>query len=563
VLELKRFRQVPLFAELSDDDLARVCGEAREVRLRPGEVLFREGETGDRAFVVTGGQLEIRKRVNEREVLLAVRGEGEVIGEMALLHQEPRSASVRARTTTDLVSIPKSALDDLLHTSPAAANAVFHTLLRRVRETNERLRHQERMVQLGTLTAGVAHELNNPAAAVQRAAEQLGTELEQLFARLSGREALLQLIPDRPPAGRNPVEVSDAEAAVEDWLAAHGVRDPWDVAPPLVEAGIGVEELARLAGDVDLDDAVRLLAAAAAVRRSAAQIATGSQRISEIVRGLRSYSYLDRAPIQDVDVVQGLEDTLLVLGHVTKGIRIVREYEPDLPTITALGGELNQVWTNLIHNACQALAEVDTPTLTLRARRDAGDEGNRDNGDNGGNGGNIVVEVEDNGPGIPAEAQERIFDAFYTTKQPGQGTGLGLHVSQRIVLEHRGDLTVQSQPGRTTFRVVLPIGGLVPAATDGGAEDTGPMTTCEHLSAVENTPKPEGGCPDCEAVGDTWVHLRFCVTCNRVGCCDDSKNRHATRHAAATGHPVLRTKEPDENWAWCVVHETGVTLPEP
>jgi signal transduction histidine kinase len=445
---LERFRQVPLFADLSDDDLGRVCGDALEVQLNPGDVLFREGEPGDRAYIVTAGELDVVKATDRRQVLIAVQGEGEVLGEMALVQEAPRSATVRARTPAHLLSISKAALDDLLATSPSAARSVFSTLLRRTRDDHDLLRHQERMAQLGTLTAGVAHELNNPAAAVQRTAGQLSVELDQLIGALAGHGLAtdaLELLRARGQRARTPVEVSDEEEAVEDWLRARGVDAAWAVAPRLVEAGIGVRELADLRDDGDLAETVQFLAGAAAVRRSAAEIAEGASRIAEIVRALRSYAYLDRAPVQEVDVVRDIQDTLLLLGHVTKGVRIIWEYDPDLPTITGVGGELNQVWTNLIRNACEALAGAAAPTLTLRAAR-------RDQ--------DVVVEVEDNGMGIPPDAQHRVFDAFYTTKPPGQGTGLGLRITYRIVvLEHQGDLTFESEPGRTTFRVALPIHG--------------------------------------------------------------------------------------------------------
>jgi signal transduction histidine kinase len=548
----ERFRRVGLFADLREDDLARICSLARDVHLEPGEVLFREGEWGDQAFVVTAGQVEVLKSTERREVLLAVRGEDAVIGEMALLEQAPRSATVRARTATDLLSIPKEALDDLLATSPSAARAVFGPLLRRVRENNDLLRHQERMAQLGVLTAGVAHELNNPAAAVRGAAEQLAAELDVLTGSLAGRASesvreLLARVADRPPAPRSPVEISDEESEVEDWLTERRVEQAWALAPGLVEAGIGVDDLAMLGTDADVADAVRILAPAVAVRRSAAQIAEGARRLSEIVRALRSYSYLDLAPVQDVDVVGGLEDTLTMLGHITKGVRVVREFDPSLPTIVALGSELNQVWTNLIHNACDALAGVGDPTLTLRAYPDGGD---------------VVVEVEDNGPGVPADAQQKVFDAFYTTKAPGKGTGLGLQISYRIVvLEHRGDITLASRPGRTVFTVRLPV--RAPSVQDAGAPGPGPQSLCEHLLAVEDAPKPSGVCEQCLATGDDWVHLRFCTTCGQVGCCDDSANRHASRHAVEAGHPVMRSKEPGENWAWCVEHQVGTNLAVP
>jgi signal transduction histidine kinase len=545
----ERFRRVGLFADLNENDLARICTLAQDVHLDAGEVLFREGDWADQAFVVTAGEVEVIKTTDRREVLLAVRGEDEVIGEMALLEQAPRMATVRARTATDLLSIPKGALDDLLATSPSAARAVFGPLLRRVRENNDLLRHQERMAQLGVLTAGVAHELNNPAAAVQGAAEQLAAELDVLTGSLAGRASeavreLLARVADRPVTPRSPVEISDVESEVEDWLTGRGVEQAWAVASALVEAGIGVEDLGGLGTDADVADAVRILAPAVAARRSAAQIAEGARRLSEIVRALRSYSYLDRAPVQDVDVVRGIEDTLTMLGHVTKGVRVVREFDPSLPTIVALGGELNQVWTNLIHNACDALAGVADPTLTLRAHLDGGD---------------VVVEVEDNGPGIPAEAQQKVFDAFFTTKAPGKGTGLGLQISYRIVvLEHRGDITLTSRPGRTLFTVRLPV--RPPAEQDADAAAQAVPTLCEHLLAVEDTPKPAGVCEQCLATGDDWVHLRFCTTCGQVGCCDDSANRHASRHAVEAGHPVVRSKEPGENWAWCVEHQIGTQL---
>ena len=447
-MKFERFRQVGLFAELSDDDLSRICNEASDVSLAPGDVLFREGDPGDRAFVISSGELEIIKTTERREVLIALRTADEVIGEMALLDQGPRGATARARTATELVSIPQAALEDLLDTSPSAARSILGPLSRRIRETNDRLRHQERMLVLGVMTAGVAHELNNPAAAAQRAANQLivdVADLAALAARGTGTEAadLLTELAERERPERTALEASDLEAALEDWLEDHGIEDGWQLAPTLVEAGVAEPDLARLLPGQDLATAVRFLVRAVAVRQSAAQVAEASGRVSNIVQVMRSHSYLDRAPVQEVDVVRGLEDTLVLLGEATRGIRLVRDYDANLPLITALGGELNQVWTNLVHNACDAVADVEDPVVTLRAHR-AGDS--------------VVVEVEDNGPGIPDELSERVFDAFFTTKPPGQGTGLGLQVSYRIVVvEHGGDLALDSVPGRTTFRVTLPV----------------------------------------------------------------------------------------------------------
>jgi signal transduction histidine kinase len=545
-----QFRRVGLFAGLSDDDLTRICSLASDVQLEPGQVLFREGDWADRAFVVTSGEVEVVKNTDRREVVLAVRGEDEVIGEMALLEHAPRSATVRARTATHLMSIPKAALDDLLATSPGAARAVFSPLVRRIRETNDQLRHSERMVQLGVLTAGVAHELNNPAAAVQAAAHHLAAELDRLVEALAGRTApvifeLLHRVANRPLHERSPIEIGDAESAVEDLLDDAGVNEAWRIAPSLVDAGINHDDLAGI-DPLILTAAIPFLAPAVAARRSAGQIGEGARRISDIVRALRSYSYLDRAPVQDVDLVRGIDDTLTLLSHVTAGVQVVRDLPDDLPRVVALGSELNQVWTNLIQNACDALADTPSPTLTVRARPDGDD---------------VVVEVEDNGPGIPPEVRDRVFDAFFTTKAPGHGTGLGLQISYRIVvLEHHGDLTVTSQPGRTVFRVRLRTTPPPAPAPDGEAPGTdGRDRICEHLRDLPAGPVPTGGCEQCATAGDPWVHLRFCVTCGQIGCCDDSPNRHATRHAEESGHPVLRSKEPGEHWAWCVVHQVGTT----
>ncbi|HEX9890388.1 MAG TPA: ATP-binding protein [Nitriliruptorales bacterium] len=552
----ERLRKVELFDGLSDDDLTRICADVRDVVLEPGQSLFHEGDPGDEAYVIAEGDIEIVKATDRREVLLAVRGPGHVIGEMALLQAEPRIAGARARTHAELVAIPRAALDEVLDASPRAARTVFSTFLTRLKATNDQLKQSERMAQLGTLTAGVAHELNNPAAAVARAAQRLAGELDAL-ADLAAtpttstvRAAALRSIdPDRQ-GSLDALERSDAEADVEDWLGARGVDAPWELSAGLVDAGVGVHDLDGLAGEAsgeDLADAFRLLVATTAVRSAAREIGEGVGRISTIVRSLKSYAYLDQSPVQDVDVHQGLEDTLVLLAHKTRHVRVVRDYADDLPTITALGTELNQVWTNLIDNACDALEQVGDriPTVTLRTRSADG---------------TIVVEVEDNGPGIPEEHQAEVFDAFFTTKPPGKGTGLGLQISYRIVvLEHRGDLTISSEPGRTTFRVTLPIEPPEPATT----EDTVRDEPCDHLDDISTGPRPEGGCAECLEMGDTWVHLRYCDGCRAVGCCDDSKNRHARAHATASGHPVVRSLEPGEDWAWCFEHRVGVDLRTP
>jgi len=453
-------RRSELFSELSDDDLQRLCLNIEYVRLAAGETLFAQGSPGDRAYFIQEGQLEILNTSGGREVLIAVRKPGELIGEMALLEETPRSAAVRARQDSLLYAIGKQQFDQLFGSSPAALKNMLHTVLFRLRETQAMLQHSERMAQLGTLTAGVAHELNNPASAVRRAADQLVEELPRFKqAQLALQQLALSpaqqsrlnadVLRAEQQAGRPPeldaLARSDQETALESWLESHRVSDAWQLAPALVDLAYDVgqlENLAREFGPEQFGTVVQALNASYQVQRLATEIGQAAGRISELVRALKGYSYLDQGPVQPVDVEQGLEDTLMILrGKLTPAISVRREYAEDLPRIQGYGSELNQVWTNLIDNALDAVDGAGE--IVLRTRN----EGDR-----------IVVEVNDNGPGIPEELQGRVFDQFFTTKEPGKGTGLGLDISYRIVVDkHRGNIRLSSQPGNTRFEVWLPV----------------------------------------------------------------------------------------------------------
>ena len=453
-------RKVSLFADLPDEDVDAICRASKEIHLEPGEHLFEEGDRGDSAYIIHDGELEVVKQSAGRQMLLAVRKAGDVIGEMALLDASPRTATVRARTAASLVTIHKGQLDQLMATSIAASQAMFRMALERWKGTEAQLKQNDRMIQLGTLTAGVAHELNNPSAAVKRSAEQLAGALVRAGEMQAGLEALalaeeawraLWGLQDRARAAAtsrtavDAIERSDRETHLEDWLNEHGVEDSWEVAPALVAIGLGQADLEDLRSGVGAQafaPALRWLAAAYGVHDLVAEISDGASRISEIVKALKTYSYLDQAPVQTVDLHEGLESTLVILRNKVRGITVIREYAEDLPKIQGYGSELNQVWTNLIDNAAFALG--GSGEIRLRTRLEGNDW--------------VVVEVEDNGPGIPPEVQPRIFDAFFTTKPPGQGTGLGLEVSYSIVVfKHRGEIKVASVPGRTSFTVSLPV----------------------------------------------------------------------------------------------------------
>lgn len=453
-------KKIPLFAAMPDEDFARLCQIVKRVTLPAGAELFAEGDMGMRAYVIMEGEVAIVKRSGNRELLLAIRPAGEVIGEMALLEQAPRMASVRAHTDAVLLAIHHDELDKLLNNSPSAARAMLRTMVARLRNTEAMLRESDKMAQLGTLSAGVAHELNNPTAAVQRGAAQLqeaiarlGRQREQLSSTdLSPQQRrLIDSLLEEADASRrsrrrlSALQRSDLEDELETWLEDNNLPDAWRVASALVDLGFDKGRLEELrAGLQDaLGPALSLVVAQHAVENLLHEVNHGASRIAEIVKALKSYTYLDQAPFQTVDVREGLDNTLIILRDKLKQIAIERDDAPDLPTIDAYGSELNQVFTNILDNAADALAGRPDPRIAIRTRRE---------------GDFVVVEIEDNGPGIPHDITPRIYDAFYTTKGPGKGSGLGLNISYNIVVHrHRGDIAVRSEPGYTCFVVKLPI----------------------------------------------------------------------------------------------------------
>ncbi len=457
-MNIDSLSRLPLFAGVDRQDLEWLVGTAELIEVPAGRVLIREGDLGGSLYVILEGEFEFTKRSGNRDVVLATRGPGEVIGEMSLLDQSPRSATGRAMRPSRLVKIGQDAFRQLLSKSPSATLAILHTVTARLRNTEAMLRQSEKMAALGTLSAGLAHELNNPAAAARRSAAQL-TDAVAEWQRLNGAIAALDLTPHQrerldalrgemlaraaSPPEIDPLARSDREAQVQTWLEDHGVDQAWDIAPALVALGWQVEALEEL-GRVLPPEAVmpvaRWLGAGSMVYALLDEVQTSAGRISEIVKAVKSYSYLDQAPIQEVDVHDGLENTLVILRHKLKhGIQVKREYSTSLPRIEAYASELNQVWTNIIDNAVAAMNGQGE--LTLRTY-------GRDN--------QVVVEIADNGPGIPTEIQDRIFEPFFTTKPPGVGNGLGLHISYNIIQKHRGQIRVISAPGSTVFQVTLP-----------------------------------------------------------------------------------------------------------
>ncbi len=455
--------QVSLFSGMSHEDLHAIESVMEEINLQPGEVLFREGDPGDNAYIIKQGELEILTESNGREVLLSLRTDNAVIGEMALVQSSPRTATVRARSKSKLFAIKKDNFDNMLLNSPSAMQAVLKMMLARYDNSRIALQQSEKMAQLGTLTAGVAHELNNPAASVKRNAAHLLDSIKglddayALICQLNFDEKQWQTLDElsdkafesafSPPV-LDSLTRSDREDQIETWLSSHQVEETWMIAPNLVNLNFNQEELAALADEFPAEKLPCLidwLNATYTAYSLLNELSLGAERISTIVKSLKDYSFLDQAPVQSVDVCEGLDNTLTMLHYKLKSasVEVVRDYAPDLPSIMAYGSELNQVWTNIIDNAIYALKDQPEPKIQIRARKESVW---------------VVVEIEDNGSGIPKEVLPKIFDAFYTTKGPGKGTGLGLNISYSIVVQkHRGDVKVHSQPGKTVFEVWLPI----------------------------------------------------------------------------------------------------------
>jgi signal transduction histidine kinase len=321
------------------------------------------------------------------------------------------------------------------------------------------LRQNEKLATLGKLSAGMAHELNNPSAAAQRGAVQLGrafTHLQRAYLKLGELDlsepqldTLLSLDRLAQQRAKEPTDMdslarSDLENELETWLEDQGVENAWDVAPTLVDLGYDEDELKTLVADFTSTQFLAVIAwlkNTHSIYRLLEEIGQGAGRISEIVKALKGYTYLDQAPIQSVDLHEGLNSTLVILrSKLKQGVKVHRQYDPELPKIEAYGSELNQVWTNLIDNAIDAINGQGE--ITLRTRYD--DQW-------------VYIEIEDNGPGIPQEIQPNLFDPFFTTKEPGKGTGLGLNISHNIVVQkHNGRIEVRSKPGNTCFEVRLP-----------------------------------------------------------------------------------------------------------
>jgi signal transduction histidine kinase len=453
-------RAIDLFDGVDDEHLAEIAAHAELHVHRAGEQISREGEGGYPVYLVLDGTATTFRDVNGREEPSGDHVAPTWIGAIAALTGSPLGVRVQAVTDVRLALIEPQDFLEL-----AVANrSIMQLVLARVRPVVGRItaieQNRERLESLGTMAAGLAHELNNPAAAAKRASSELAETLDVLGSTIglfveSGveRDEAEQLVEIqrevlaacRARAAVPQLELADAEDELAEALDRLGVSDAYRLVEPLAQAGVDAELLSRvaaLAGPAT-EAAVRWIAASLLARELAGELAESTERMSKLVGAVKTYAYMDRGGLIEVDLSEGIDTTLTILGHKLKHttIEVRREFDPQLPRLRAYGAELNQVWTNLLDNAIDALG--DSGAITISARLD---------------GDCVEVDIEDEGPGIPAEVREHVFDPFFTTKEVGRGTGLGLDTARRIVVDrHHGSLTLQSEPGRTVFRVRLPL----------------------------------------------------------------------------------------------------------
>jgi signal transduction histidine kinase len=458
-------RHVPAFLDLPDDQIAWFLSQSQELHLNAGDTYARQGEPADAMFVLLEGEFQWRGELAGQSFVLAIKA-GEITGTLPFSRMKQFTLSGRAMTEACVLRFPASLFPTLVQKMPELVTRLVGVMSDRIREATRFEQQRDRLAALGKLSAGLAHELNNPASAAKRATSQLRDLLKRIRdashelgrrdltaaqkSEIEKLEASLTQVDGPPP---DALTTSDLEDRLDTLLRSHGQSDLWQLAADLARKNFKPEVLEQLFASLDADTA-----RAALVRISASveiadllnQIEHSTSRISELVSAIKEYTFMDQSPVQNVDIVKTLETTLTILNHKLKrGVTVQRDYQKIPLLVNSFGSELNQVWTNIIDNAIDAMN--GNGELQVRTYRE--DD-------------YVVVEIGDNGAGISPEIQSHMFEPFFTTKGVGEGTGLGLDTVQRIVKKHRGNIQVRSKPGDTRFQVRLPLSEKLIATND-------------------------------------------------------------------------------------------------
>jgi signal transduction histidine kinase len=456
MIDKSELRRVSVFADLPDDQLDWFLGNSQELHVGAGEIYIRQGEPADWMFVVLEGQFQWRGDRGGDTFIYPAKA-GDVTGVLPFSRMKRFDENFRALAGGQILKFPASLFPELVQRLPELTARLVGLMSDRVREITRVEQQRERLASLGKLSAGLAHELNNPASAAKRATNQLCDMLTRVMnaslelgscdlspAQKSEIEKLEASLRQTERVAPDALTINDLEDQIDSVLRSHGQGDLWQLAASLARRNVKLEAVESLFAKLDEGKArAALVRIAASVEVSILlhEIESCTSRISDLVGAIKEYTHMDQASVQNVDVVKSLENTLIILNHKLKrGVAVQRDYEPIPLLVNSFGGELNQVWTNIIDNAIDAMH--GNGELRVRTYHDEA---------------GVTVEIADNGPGIAADVQPHIFEPFYTTKGVGEGTGLGLDTVQRIVKKHRGNIQVTSKPGETRFQIWLPV----------------------------------------------------------------------------------------------------------
>jgi signal transduction histidine kinase len=456
MVEVSDLLRVPVFADLPQDQIEWFISQSQELFIKADDPYVHQGDPADSMFVILEGQLQSRGEFGGEAVIFTSKS-GDIGGLLPFSRMKFYTVSGRAITDSRILRFPSSMFPQLIQKMPELTQRLVGLMSDRIREATRVEQQRDRLAALGKLSAGLAHELNNPASAAKRAASQLRNALQRikeashdLGARelsVAQKSEILKLEAslvqqDGPPP--DTLTMSDIEDRIDELLRSHGLSDLWQLASDLAHKNITPAALEQLFTTLDAGTARAALvriAASVEIGNLLNEIESSTSRISDLVRAIKEYTFMDQSPVQNVDIVKTLETTLTILNHKLKrGVTVKRDYQQVPFLVNSFGSELNQVWTNIIDNAIDAMNGQGE----LRVRTYREDDC-------------VVVEIADNGPGIPADIKPHIFEPFFTTKGVGQGTGLGLDTAARIVRKHRGNIEVNSKPGNTKFQIWLPL----------------------------------------------------------------------------------------------------------